>query len=125
MKAHCEVRRQLAEAFAIAARLYAEIAVNLAVSGISQNIANKRHRLKRGAGAGERTTRDRAPCPCLQLVKTHNVESPNGSLQVAVSKTLRPRAFRVFPKFVCRSVSDTALGLNRPIMMPARVGAVV
>jgi len=31
--------------------------------------------------------------------------------EVAVSKTLRPRAFRVFPKFVCRSVSDTALGL--------------
>ena len=31
----CEVRRPLAETFAIAARLYAEIAVNLAVSGIS------------------------------------------------------------------------------------------
>ena len=36
MKAHCEVRRQFSEAFAIAACLYAEIAVNLAISGISQ-----------------------------------------------------------------------------------------
>src|SRR5215471_7909113 len=49
--------------------------------------------------------------PSLQAFKTHNVESPNGSLQVAVSKTLRPRDFSVFPKFVCRSVPDAALGL--------------
>jgi len=36
MSAFCEVRRQLAETFAIAARLYAEIAVTFAVPGISQ-----------------------------------------------------------------------------------------
>jgi hypothetical protein len=36
VSACCEVRRQLAETFAIAARLYAEIAVNFGVSGISQ-----------------------------------------------------------------------------------------
>jgi hypothetical protein len=34
--AHCEVRLKLAETFAITARLYAEIAVNFAVVGISQ-----------------------------------------------------------------------------------------
>jgi hypothetical protein len=32
----CEVRRKLAEEFSTAARLYAEIVVNLAVSGITQ-----------------------------------------------------------------------------------------
>ena len=32
----CEVRRQLAEAFAIAARVYAELAVKFVVSGMSQ-----------------------------------------------------------------------------------------
>ena len=34
--AHCEIRLKLAETFAITARLHAEIAVNFAVVGISQ-----------------------------------------------------------------------------------------
>ena len=36
----------------------------------------------------------------------------NGFLQVAVSKTLRPPAFPAPESFICRSVSDTALGLD-------------
>jgi hypothetical protein len=37
MEPGCEQKRKLAEEFAIAARLYAEAAVRLAVSGISRN----------------------------------------------------------------------------------------
>jgi hypothetical protein len=38
----------------------------------------------------------------------------NGFLQVAVSKTLRHPAFRAPESFICRSASDTALGLPGP-----------
>ena len=43
--------------------------------------------------------------------KTITAYCQNGSLQVALSKTLRPRGADRTPTLVCRSVSDRALGL--------------
>ena len=75
--AHCEVRLKLAETFAIAARLYAEIAVNFAVVSISQE-----DYIRLCRRAEEAQERSRAACLAYEEhVDLHRCWDPNSGGQ--------------------------------------------